>query len=49
MAKEMQNSSMYLEHDPEVYENDGIPKNLDDDGRVKRTGIDRYTCFFSTC
>ncbi|KDP41551.1 hypothetical protein JCGZ_15958 [Jatropha curcas] len=39
MAKEMQHSSMYLEQvDIEGYENGGIRKNLDDDGRAKRTG-----------
>ncbi|CAK7347344.1 unnamed protein product [Dovyalis caffra] len=38
MAKEMQNSSMYIEHDQEGYESAGIHKNLDDDGRPKRSG-----------
>lgn len=40
MAKEMKHSSMYLEQaDLEGYENSGIHKNLDDDGRAKRTGM----------
>ncbi|EEF52200.1 amino acid transporter, putative [Ricinus communis] len=39
MAKEMQPSSMYLEQvDVEGYENGGVRKNVDDDGRPKRTG-----------
>ncbi|KAG2667891.1 hypothetical protein I3760_15G135300 [Carya illinoinensis] len=39
MAREMQKNSMFIEHDPESYHDNGnIRKNLDDDGRDKRTG-----------
>ncbi|KAE8684550.1 Amino acid permease 6 [Hibiscus syriacus] len=38
MAKEMQKTSMFIERNPGDYENGDISKNLDDDGRVKRTG-----------
>ncbi|KAE8715611.1 Amino acid permease 6 [Hibiscus syriacus] len=38
MAKEMQKTSMFIERNPVDYENGDICKNLDDDGRVKRTG-----------
>ncbi|KAL6953526.1 Amino acid permease 6 [Sarracenia purpurea var. burkii] len=38
MAKEMQNSTMFIEQGPEAFENGGFRKNLDDDGRPKRTG-----------
>ncbi|XP_021647339.2 amino acid permease 6 isoform X2 [Hevea brasiliensis] len=39
MAREMQHNSMYLEQaDLEGNENGGTHKNLDDDGRPKRTG-----------
>lgn len=37
MAREMQKNSMFIEQDPEAY-NGSIGKNLDDDGRAKRTG-----------
>ncbi|PPR91075.1 hypothetical protein GOBAR_AA29598 [Gossypium barbadense] len=38
MAKEMQKTSMFIERNPGDYENGDICKNLDDDGRPKRTG-----------
>ncbi|KAE8659201.1 Amino acid permease 6 [Hibiscus syriacus] len=40
MAKEMQKTSMFIERNPGDYENGDIGKNLDvdDDGRIKRTG-----------
>ncbi|KAJ6405007.1 hypothetical protein OIU84_013061 [Salix udensis] len=38
MDKEMQNSSLRIEHGPEGSAGGGISKNLDDDGRQKRTG-----------
>ncbi|KAE8658802.1 Amino acid permease 6 [Hibiscus syriacus] len=38
MAKEMQKASMSIERNPGDYENGDVGKNLDDDGRVKRTG-----------
>lgn len=34
----MQNSSLYIARGPEGSESGGISKNLDDDGRPKRTG-----------
>ncbi|KAJ8771372.1 hypothetical protein K2173_026549 [Erythroxylum novogranatense] len=37
-SKEMADNSFYVEHQPEGYDNGGIRKNLDDDGRAKRTG-----------
>uniref|UniRef100_A0A2N9IRJ5 Amino acid transporter transmembrane domain-containing protein n=1 Tax=Fagus sylvatica TaxID=28930 RepID=A0A2N9IRJ5_FAGSY len=37
MAREMQKNSMFIEHGPQAFESD-IRKNLDDDGRSKRTG-----------
>ncbi|KAI6689174.1 hypothetical protein NL676_026002 [Syzygium grande] len=30
--------SLYVEQDPEAFQSGGVQKNLDDDGRVKRTG-----------
>ncbi|KAE8704129.1 Amino acid permease 6 [Hibiscus syriacus] len=38
MAKQMQKTSMFIERTPGEYENGDIQKNLDDDGRSKRTG-----------
>lgn len=38
MAREMQKNSMFIEHGSEAYDNGGVQKNLDDDGRPKRTG-----------
>lgn len=38
MAREMQKNSMFIEHGPEGYGNGDFRKNLDDDGRPKRTG-----------
>jgi hypothetical protein len=39
MDREMQNSSLYISRGTEGYESGGIiSKNLDDDGRPKRTG-----------
>ncbi|KHG13110.1 Amino acid permease 6 -like protein [Gossypium arboreum] len=38
MAKQMQKTSMFIEQSPGDYENGDIQKNLDDDGRPKRTG-----------
>ncbi|KAE8653935.1 Amino acid permease 6 [Hibiscus syriacus] len=38
MSKHMQKTSMFIEQSPGDYENGGIQKNLDDDGRPKRTG-----------
>ena len=38
MAPEMQKTSMFIEQNPGDYENGDIRKNLDDDGRAKRTG-----------
>lgn len=37
MASEMHKSNFYVENDPEAY-NGNLKKNLDDDGRSKRTG-----------
>lgn len=34
----MQKNSMFIEHGPEAFDNGGIRKNIDDDGREKRTG-----------
>ncbi|KAB2045056.1 hypothetical protein ES319_D01G135300v1 [Gossypium barbadense] len=38
MAKQMQKTSVFIEQSPGDYENGDIQKNLDDDGRPKRTG-----------
>ncbi|KAI8016483.1 Amino acid permease 6 [Camellia lanceoleosa] len=38
MAREMQNNTMSIEQAPEALQNSDIRKNLDDDGRPKRTG-----------
>ncbi|KAK8487079.1 hypothetical protein V6N11_033195 [Hibiscus sabdariffa] len=38
MAREMQKSSMFIEQTTADYENGDAQKNLDDDGRPKRTG-----------
>ncbi|KAJ6685746.1 hypothetical protein OIU79_015711 [Salix purpurea] len=38
MDKEMQNSSLRIEHGPEGSAGGGLSKYLDDDGRQKRTG-----------
>ncbi|GLT52162.1 hypothetical protein SLA2020_255160 [Shorea laevis] len=38
MAAELHKGSMYIEQDPEAFNNGDFRKNLDDDGRPKRTG-----------
>ncbi|GLT65211.1 hypothetical protein SLA2020_376550 [Shorea laevis] len=38
MAAELHKGSMYVEQDPEAFNNGDFRKNLDDDGRPKRTG-----------
>ncbi|PQP95805.1 amino acid permease 6-like isoform X1 [Prunus yedoensis var. nudiflora] len=38
MTGQFQKSSMYMEHNPAIVENGDFRKNLDDDGRPKRTG-----------
>ncbi|MBA0759703.1 hypothetical protein Gotri_022545 [Gossypium trilobum] len=38
MAKQMPKTSVFIEQSPGDYENGDIQKNLDDDGRPKRTG-----------
>lgn len=38
MTGQFQKSSMYMEHNPGIVENGDFRKNLDDDGRPKRTG-----------
>ena len=42
MAREMQKNSMFIEHGPEAFDNGGIRKNIDDDGREKRTGNELF-------
>ena len=36
---EFQKPSMYIDHNPSTIENGDFRKNVDDDGRPKRTGI----------
>ncbi|GLT93658.1 hypothetical protein SLE2022_114400 [Rubroshorea leprosula] len=38
MAAELHRGSIYVDQDPEAFSNGGVRKNLDDDGRPKRTG-----------
>ncbi|KAM2888626.1 hypothetical protein FF1_012330 [Malus domestica] len=38
MAGQFQKTSMYIEHNPAIIENVDFRKNVDDDGRPKRTG-----------
>ncbi|KAM0972093.1 hypothetical protein ACFX13_020203 [Malus domestica] len=38
MAGQFQKTSMYIEHNPAIIENGDFRKNVDDDGRPKRTG-----------
>ncbi|KAA3476569.1 amino acid permease 6-like isoform X2 [Gossypium australe] len=38
MAREMQKNTMFIEQNTGDYENGDLQKNLDDDGREKRTG-----------
>lgn len=42
MAREMQKNSMFIEHGPEAFDNGDVRKNLDDDGREKRTGNELF-------
>lgn len=38
----MQKNSMFIEHGPEAFDNGEFRKNVDDDGREKRTGNELF-------
>ena len=50
MAKEFQKSTMFIEQNPHsaVLENGDFRKNVDEDGRTKRTGIYKNFHFLLT-